>query len=135
MKLHMAMTIGSGTLVLHHKKIGFKRYKMKNADLVKEWTVLKNTENNMRCYFYGSYEDFLNENCEEDEQHLWEEVVFDNWTSEDLVEIFRNDLEDANEHNWIWLPISLLGCLKYNNISEKECFDIIAEIYISWLAY
>lgn len=107
---------------------------MKSTDLAKRWTVLKNTENDMRCYFYGSYEEFLKEDYEDD-KHLWVEIPFDNWTSSDLAEIFGNELEDANNHSWTWLPTTLLGCLKHSNVPEKECFDIITGIYISWLTY
>ena len=108
---------------------------MKSTDLAKRWTVIKNTKNNMRCYFYGSYKEFLEEDCEENERHLWEEVGFNNWTSCDLVEISENELENANEHRWGWLPKTLLANLIINDIEESKQFDIILGIYMDWLTY
>lgn len=114
---------------------------MKSTDLAKRWSVYKNTENNTRCYvyvpekeYYDSEEHFL-EDMFEDYADLFVEVPFDEWTSYDLSEIFGNDLEDANEHRWTWMPNILLAELKNCGIQEKECFNILLGMYMSWLTY
>ena len=114
---------------------------MKNTDLTKRWAVYKNTTNNMRCYvyvpekeYYDSEERFL-EDMFEDDADLFIEVPFNEWTSYDLSEIFGNDLEDANEHRWTWMPSMLLAGLKSNGIQEKECFDVLVGMYMNWLTY
>lgn len=105
---------------------------MKSTDLAKRWTIVRNIENNMKCYFYGTYEEFVKQDCEEDEKHLWKEVKFGDWTSQDLAELFSNDLEDANEHRWTWMPKMLLAQLIYNEVPERERFDIIMSLYMNW---
>ena len=34
---------------------------MKSTDLFKRWTIVRNIESDIKCYFYGSYEEFLEE--------------------------------------------------------------------------
>lgn len=106
---------------------------MKSTDLAKKWTVVRNIENDMRCYYYGSYKEFLY--MEEEDKNIWIEVKFGDWTSQDLAEIFENELEDSNEHRWTWMPKFLLSQLIYNEVPEKERFDIIMNMYMGWLTY
>lgn len=94
-----------------------------------QWTIIRNTENGIKAYWFGSYEDFVWEECCGEDEHLWVTIPFEEWTSDDLAEVFENNIADANYHNWTWLPFRLLASLKYNGASEFECFNILLDTY------
>lgn len=102
---------------------------MNKPESLKLWTIVRNTENKVRAYWFGSYEEFVREECYNGDGHLWVEVPFEKWTSEDLAEVFGNKIEDLNYHNWTWMPYTMLTSLKGNNVPEKECFNIILDVY------
>lgn len=105
---------------------------MKKPESLKYWIVIKNKIDNRRVYYYGTYDEFLYEECDEDEREDWVGVPFVNWTSEDLVEIFTNELEDKNEHRWDWIPMSMLKNMKKVFLTEAERFSVIMGVYMDW---
>lgn len=102
---------------------------MNIPETLKLWTVIRNTHNNVRAYWFGSYEEFLREECYNEDGHLWVEIPFEDWTPEDLAEVFENKIADANYHNWDWMPYTMLTSLYDNNVPEVECFNIILDMY------
>lgn len=92
------------------------------------WTVARNLDDLSKIIWYGSFSELIKE---EGEHYV--EIPFENWLSEDLVEIFGNELEDANYHSWTWLPERLLQAMRINKLPEKERFDILLRIYDDWL--
>lgn len=92
------------------------------------WTVARNLDDLSKTIWYGSFDELVEE---EDEHYV--EIPFENWLSEDLAEIFSNELEDGNYHSWIWLPESLLRAMRINKLPEKERFDILLKVYNDWL--
>lgn len=102
---------------------------MNRPESLKLWTIVRNTENKVKAYWFGSYEEFVREECYNEDGHLWVEVPFKEWTSEDLAEVFTNKIEDINYHNWTWMPYLLLDSLRNNGASERECFNIILDTY------
>ena len=102
---------------------------MNIPETLKLWTILRNTENKVKAYWFGTYDEFVRVECYNEDGHLWVEIPFEEWTAEDLVEIFTNKIDDINYHQWSWLPFDLLANLRYNGASESECFNIILEIY------
>ena len=102
---------------------------MKMPETLKLWTILRNKENRVKAYWFGSYEEFVRVECYNEDSHLWEAVPFEEWTAEDLVEIFTDKIEDISYHGWTWLPVELLDNLRSNGASESECFNIILNMY------
>lgn len=102
---------------------------MKMPETLKLWTILRNTENKVKAYWFGSYEEFVRVECYNEDGHLWVAVPFEEWTAEDLVEIFTSKIEDISYHQWSWMPNELLDNLRNNGASESECFNIILNIY------
>ena len=102
---------------------------MEMPETLKLWTIVRDTENKVRAYWFGSYEEFVREECYNEDGHLWVVVPFEEWTAEDLVEIFTNKIDDINYLQWSWLPNELLDNLRNNGASEYECFNIILNIY------
>lgn len=99
------------------------------------WTVARSTRSGRKVIWYGDWNEFL-EYVEDDygeDANVWVKIPFENWLSEDLVEIFSNELENGNYHSWTWLPESLQHALVVNKTPEKERFDIILKIYNDWL--
>lgn len=101
---------------------------MKKPESLKMWGVARNTKTFNKSIFYGSFEEFL-----EYEEGHWVEIPFENWLSEDLAEIFGNELENANYHSWIWLPAELNRSMKENKIPEKERFNVLLDMYTCWV--
>lgn len=101
---------------------------MNKPESLSMWTIARDMDNCMKIVWYGSFDELIEENGEH-----YIEIPFKNWLSEDLAEVFGNELEDANYHSWTWLPNELLRVLKSNNIPEKERFNIILEMYNRWL--
>ena len=98
---------------------------MNKPESLSMWIIARNTDTGIKIIWYGSYDELIEE---ENESH-WVEIPFDNWLAEDLAEVFGNELEDANHHSWTWMPSELLRVLKSNNVQDKECFNIILEMY------
>lgn len=92
------------------------------------WTVARNLDDLSKTIWYGSFSELI-----EEEGNHYVEIPFENWLSEDLAEIFCNELEDGNYHSWTWLPESLLHAMRINKLPEKERFDILLRIYDGWL--
>lgn len=107
---------------------------MKKPESLKDWIVVRSTTDDRREYYSGSYDEFLDE-YDEDESGLWVGVPFANWTSDDLMEIFTNKLEDANEHRWDWIPRSILENMKKIHLTEAEKFSVLMGVYMDWRAY
>lgn len=108
---------------------------MKKPESLKDWIVIRNTANDRRGYYFGSYDEFLDE-CDEDEKNLWVGVPFANWTSDDLAKIFTNKLEDdSNGHRWDWVPSSMLKNMKKIHLTEAEKFSVLMGVYMDWRAY
>ena len=101
---------------------------MDKPKILKAWTIYRNIDTGEKIFHYGSYDEFTKEN-----KGHFVEIPFENWLSEDLAEIFENELESANYHSWTWMPSKLLRTLKSNNVLEKERFNIILEMYDCWL--
>lgn len=99
------------------------------------WTIARNTCTGRKCVWYGSFDEFIEYGAEDydDRKDCWIEIPFENWLSEDLVEIFGNELEDGNYHHWTWLPESLQHAMIINKLPEKERFDILLKVYNDWL--
>lgn len=57
------------------------------------------------------------------------DIPFEEWTVEDLVEAFENQIDDICYQQWSWLPSELLDNLRNNGASESECFNIVLNIY------
>ena len=92
------------------------------------WTVARDMDDCSKTIWYGSFSELV----EEEGEH-YVEIPFENWLSEDLAEIFGNELEDCNYHRWTWLPNSLLHAMIINKLPEKERFDILLKVYNDWL--
>lgn len=92
------------------------------------WTVAVDTDDCSKTIWYGSFDELIKE---EGEHYV--EIPFKNWLSDELAEIFSNELEDANYHSWTWLPQSLQHALIINKVPEKERFDILLKVYNDWL--
>ena len=90
--------------------------------------VARNLDDLSKTIWYGSFSELVKEKGEH-----YIEIPFENWLSEDLVEIFGNELENEHYHNWTWLPESLLHAMKINKLPEKERFDILLRVYNDWL--
>lgn len=107
---------------------------MKKPKSLDIWIIVKNVKTNTKVIWYGSFNEFIE--CAEYEYEEgadgWIEVPFENWLSEDLAEIFGNELEDCNYHSWTWLPNALLQNLKTKNVSETNCFYILLDMYEHW---
>lgn len=108
---------------------------MKKPESLKDWIVVRNTADDRREYYSGSFDEFLDEECDPDEKNLWVGVPFANWTSDDLMEIFTYKLEDANEHRWDWIPKSMLENMKKIHLTEAEKFSVLMGVYTDWRAY
>lgn len=92
------------------------------------WTLARDMKNCKKVIWYGSFTELI----EEEGEHFVE-IPFENWLSEDLVEIFGDELENGNYHSWTWLPESLQHAFIINKIPEKERFDILLKVYNDWL--
>ena len=103
---------------------------MKKPKLLKMWGVARNTDTSQKNIFYGSFAEFLEY---EGEGGHWTEIPFENWLSDDMAEIFGNELENANYHSWTWLPAELNRSMKENKIPEKECFSVLLDMYTCWV--
>lgn len=102
---------------------------MNKPNILKNWIVARNTDTSFeKRTYYGTLEELI-----EDYDGNWVEIPFENWLSEDIVEIFEIELEDANYHSWSWLPDSLQQVMIQNKIQENERFDIILRTYIGWV--
>lgn len=101
---------------------------MNKPNFLNEWIVARDMRNCKKVVWYGSFSELV----EEDGEH-YVEIPFENWLSEDLAEIFGNELENGNYHSWTWLPESLLQAMNINKLPEKERFNILLKIYNDWL--
>ena len=102
---------------------------MQIPETLKLWTIVRNTENKIKAYWFGTYEEFVRMECYNEDGHLWKVIPFEEWTAQDLVEIFTNKIDDISYYQWSWLPNELLANLIYNDIKEEDCFNIILDIY------
>lgn len=105
---------------------------MKKPDSLKDWIVIKNTKNDSIVYYYGTYDEFLYEECDSYEKDNWIGVPFANWTSKNLMEIFTGELERKGRYGWNWIPKSMLENMKKVRLTEAEKFAVLMGVYMDW---
>lgn len=117
--------------------------------VMKQWTVMECPKCKARSYFYVSEEEipeviskfeqagYSNEDmeCYRCEEELVE-VPYEDWSAEDVAEIFGNELENKNYHSFVEMPATLLRSLKKTNIEQEKCSEVmkkfVEEITRSW---
>lgn len=97
----------------------------------KNWVIATSPDSALdKLIYYGSFDELIKEY-----EGKWVEIPFENWTPEDVVKIFEEDLENNNDHSWIWLPEKLNNEMIRNKIPERERFNIISQMHHDWYYY
>ena len=88
--------------------------------LFPKYVMMQNTEGKRSC-FYGGLDDF----DEEETEGIDIAVDEKDWTCEELVEIFGEELENQNFHRITDIGNILLNSLNASNIPETEKKSVI----------
>lgn len=83
-----------------------------------EWTVIKNKHTNQTTICYGSIEEYIEEtNVNATEIAI---VEPEDWTTEHMIQITENLLEDVNKHSVCMMPTTIHNLMKKTGISSSE---------------